>query len=486
MRHVKRLHWLAAWGVWVWLGFGLHHQLPRELGPQVIALSTAMNGVKESKPIGFVGEHDLIACRVTDANGNRQVVLTNARTGSVTGNCKMPFLSASHFDWRRDAWSLASDDVLRDTLQFGTLLGEESNENDPFYGVYALDVLADKRRRLSTRPASRMSLHPTKPWVAIVDGERGSIPDRVIVADYRTAELLFELKLSISSPIQDRPFFITGTDSIVVPRFFRFENNSTNGRMEMQRWKIARPGVLEDSLHSASWPSHTSLLASSNGRLAFPGCFSSRSPDAEWFDVFDFNEGRNLSSAPTNERPTPSTAGNSRWTDSRPVGIAPSGRNVLTRGYAIPLPPPAVGKNKPWEGLHEAGTGRTLWQASAAETVVDSRADDSFLVHEVWHEFWKQWIPNFKFETATRRSLETGETMYRMPMSIRFDPRDVNADRSLVLLADGSVHTWPLEVNWILLAVCQGILATPLIFLWAILRWRRRRAARQRPIEVAA
>src|SRR5688572_11675447 len=35
MSHLKRVLWLAAWSVWLWLGFGLYRELPRDLGPVV-------------------------------------------------------------------------------------------------------------------------------------------------------------------------------------------------------------------------------------------------------------------------------------------------------------------------------------------------------------------------------------------------------------------------------------------------------------------
>src|SRR5215216_5328261 len=38
MIYFKRFLWLAAWSVWVWLGFGLYRELPRDLGPVVYRL----------------------------------------------------------------------------------------------------------------------------------------------------------------------------------------------------------------------------------------------------------------------------------------------------------------------------------------------------------------------------------------------------------------------------------------------------------------
>src|SRR6476660_10364094 len=38
---IKRICWITAWGVWLWLGFGLYRELPRDLGRVVCKLPTA-------------------------------------------------------------------------------------------------------------------------------------------------------------------------------------------------------------------------------------------------------------------------------------------------------------------------------------------------------------------------------------------------------------------------------------------------------------
>lgn len=35
---LSRTAWLALWGIWLWLGFGLYRELPRDLGPKVCSL----------------------------------------------------------------------------------------------------------------------------------------------------------------------------------------------------------------------------------------------------------------------------------------------------------------------------------------------------------------------------------------------------------------------------------------------------------------
>jgi hypothetical protein len=49
-----------------------------------------------------------------------------------------------------------------------------------------------------------------------------------------------------------------------------------------------------------------------------------------------------------------------------------------------------------------------------------------------------------------------------------------SADGTLVAGNQGAIYHAP-PVNWPILALCQTILALPLIMLWAVLRWRRQR-----------
>src|SRR5688572_27522565 len=57
MIHVKRFLWLFAWRVWLWLGFGLYRELPRELGPVVSRIPIG----KGHESLGFIGGSDAVA-----------------------------------------------------------------------------------------------------------------------------------------------------------------------------------------------------------------------------------------------------------------------------------------------------------------------------------------------------------------------------------------------------------------------------------------
>jgi hypothetical protein len=160
--------------------------------------------------------------------------------------------------------------------------------------------------------------------------------------------------------------------------------------------------------------------------------------------------------------------------------IAPQGNAVL-RYMNEEFVPPAnrrVGATGPTLALYELGDGRILWQQGLYEITTESNGPDGFLVKEEWHKLWEAWLPNLKYETLARRSLDDASLLYRTSAKIAVDPRNYNAARTLVVMSDGAVHRLPLQTNWPLFALCQTILALPLILLWAMLRWRRNRRLR--------
>jgi len=241
--------------------------------------------------------------------------------------------------------------------------------------------------------------------------------------------------------------------------------------------------LLEETLNLPRVPPIQEVSISLTGRMMFPAYPIESEPDAEWMDVYDFRERKFLSTAPRPRKKSDDWIDDVEYSAGG-IALSPSGRSALkyktvnVRAFAVRTS--TVRRSS--GGLFEVGTGRTIWKASAAEYVEKADAD-SFEVNENWDELWKNRFPNFKYQTRSRRSLETGRVLYRMESSIHFEPRNINAARTLLLLADGSVHHWPLQIDWKALAICQAILALPLVLLWGALRWRRRRAARRQPAE---
>ena len=158
----------------------------------------------------------------------------------------------------------------------------------------------------------------------------------------------------------------------------------------------------------------------------------------------------------------------------------PSGRNVLRGGpeWILPPDPDLVLHGIAPGTLSDLDTGAILWQAGPLEELDGQLGGDAFLVRERWHRLWERWFPGFKYETRACRSLETGELRFRLDPDTDFDPRRCNLDRTVIVMPDGAIHPYTLEPNLPLLAICQSILALPLVMLRAVLRWRRKRRLR--------
>jgi hypothetical protein len=101
----------------------------------------------------------------------------------------------------------------------------------------------------------------------------------------------------------------------------------------------------------------------------------------------------------------------------------------------------------------------------------------SFQVTELWDDGLRYRLPRLSFTTtAFRRNLDGSLIVRTTSPNI---PRRLhwNSSRTLAVSDDGKVYQFPCPVNYRLLAVCQAILAAPIILTWAVLRWRRCRKA---------
>jgi hypothetical protein len=76
MKRLRRCCWLAAWCVWVWLGFRLHHELPRNLGPMICQIPLEKGWWVE----GFLDEQLQIV--VHDNHNPSRHAVFDAKTGA--------------------------------------------------------------------------------------------------------------------------------------------------------------------------------------------------------------------------------------------------------------------------------------------------------------------------------------------------------------------------------------------------------------------
>jgi hypothetical protein len=119
--------------------------------------------------------------------------------------------------------------------------------------------------------------------------------------------------------------------------------------------------------------------------------------------------------------------------------------------------------------------GTPIWTPTSVESMRIVESNEQFMVKESWHRLWQRWLPDWKLETSAFRKLDDGTLLSRMKEGDLPWPSHVNCAGTLVLASDGTIREMPPRVNWPLLALCQAILALPLVLLWAVLRWRRRR-----------
>jgi hypothetical protein len=458
MIHLKRLFWLAAWGVWVWLGFGLAHQLPRPLGPAACKLPISSQSNEGRAILGFVGASDTIAVWMPRTSGERtrRIKLLDGLNGNEHGERIWPNSISDYRDG-----PLSSDYDASKWLNRGVMVGVDSKTR-----LHCLDLLDGEWRRLTERHTAIAGCHPEKTWFAIVEGASMEQAESVTVIDWGSGKELFRRPIPENAKISDRPFFLPSRNAVVVPLLFPPGHGEKKRKGKLEVWKLDDPPVLEEAVEGpASIEGSLKFSVSPKGRLFWD-------TQIYWADaygisdVYDFNERRFYSSLSKEERRPDGKRG---WSFSiARQTISPNG-NALFR----------YSSGKGLATIYEIETARILWQAGPHETAVDESSQEGLIVEERWHELWKRWFPNSKFETVAWRDIDSGEVVCRTPAKTVIDPRNCNISRTLFVAADGNVYRLPLPINWPLLAVCQAVLASPLVLLWSLLWWRRRRAAQR-------
>src|SRR5688500_17339830 len=86
MNRFRRACWTAARGVWLWLGFGLHQELPRDLGPPIVARPLKDANLQVVTPVGFIGDTNrfVVVYRVGEhLRSFTEIRVYNGETGEV-------------------------------------------------------------------------------------------------------------------------------------------------------------------------------------------------------------------------------------------------------------------------------------------------------------------------------------------------------------------------------------------------------------------
>jgi hypothetical protein len=241
----------------------------------------------------------------------------------------------------------------------------------------------------------------------------------------------------------------------------RDRNEQVRGRGEL--WELGRPAKQVGELTMPFIGRNPS--ASRSGRVLFHGEIGDDS-----VDLVDAFAGRIIYSHPSHEKrgPAPFTKGGPTPTVIKvvsPPRLSQSGRSLLTSDPAT---------------IWDFETSAPRWRGSNAWSVFYRGDDESFWVSEgvAWPlSIWGG--STQRYATASRRDFESGRTLCRCWATDMRGANWVSSDGQLAIKPDGTVHNLPYLINWPLLALCQGVLAIPLVLFWLALFWRRKRHLRR-------
>jgi hypothetical protein len=320
-------------------------------------------------------------------------------------------------------------------------------------GAFRLDLHTGRWHRLTDFSVERGSVHRIRPWVLLTERKSGArTVARVVVIDWRSGKEVFSRKIPQHAHVVGFRAFFSGDDRVVIP-LQQWQEPKKQG---VEVWRIDDPPVLEMTLNDAPIGLFPMFAAS---RVTFSQPYGTHT-----VDVLDLDDGRFVfSNMPRDQRPPQPNQAPGGW---RPPVLSPSGKRVLGGD------PPTI-----WD----VDSGRELWRASAASMVGAElrrgHTNEVLSVFEHWDVLWREWLTNIKYRTYAVRDLETGRLIHRVdwPTNTVIQPSFWNAAGTLAVSNDFGVYRLPLPVNWVLLALCQAILAMPLLILWIVFRWRRKR-----------
>jgi hypothetical protein len=425
---MKRLRvglWLAAWSVWLWLGFGLYRELPRCLGPTVSRLP--LQGGENV--FGFLGGSEQIV--LSPESGDPQFQTFDARTGEKIRDFTFP-----------GGWRVSPERHIR---THGIVLGYGDSQGSN-KGLHVINLHTGVTTTLSDKKVFNVAIHPKRPWIAFRESAPANDnPRSLVVVDWTTGvELFVRMPHPDRLPIR-RPAFLGDSSRLAVPTAPVPPGSIGQRSTELEIWRIETPCRLEKLVRL---PSVGELLPSNSERIALRiGMKESH------VEVFDLDSGRRLFSTPVAFGDGPFD-GNAR--------LSSSGRGIMSGE------PPS---------LWSVDDGVLRWSQDQSTKFHRKIFDDAFAVTEIWDQPWAR-SRLAGWNTVAVRELDDGRLRFRCWAQDASVSTYQSAEGRLGLAHQRDVHQLPLSINYRLLALCQTILALPLILVWALLKWRRKRKAR--------
>jgi len=437
VRRLRLLCWLLAWACWAWLGARLYVELPRDFGPAVSVPATRLN----EGLWGFVAGRDVVlSCEGNYIAGHYRS--WDARTGQLLhdwcGSTMGSFLSMKH------------------GVVIGVKIEEPLREESDLQ--WSIFNLVTGRKVPFFQPVRFLNFHPVKPLAAGL-AERPDNALTLVVVDLHTGMPIegWGHVFRFQSNEQIRALRWAGDSSEVIllaetrERTPNASPNDWESHVRLERWNasgrtrsIELPRTFTDIERVAD-----------DGRILL----SARMPTLDDFAVVDSSTGQLLADVAD-------ISGLNGKSPSRRVNVP-----VLSADGRILCTPDGV----VWDIDHR----RAIWIARDAFQAVEeaSAETNTMFVTEHWDQLLGGWNALAPLRTQAVRDLGTGALQYRL---WRWAPTfpSPSSDGRLAVVGFVGVHQLPPQVNLPLFAFCQVVLATPLVMLWCILRWRRNRRAK--------
>jgi hypothetical protein len=429
-RWLPRSLWLLAWAFWVWLGFGLYRELPRRASDP---LPVSLSGPSEILLDSIRGE-DLLVTLQESHDLVRLYRLIDARTGRLVQQVTGPWFNG----------------LIEPIHHHGVVVGFDGDRPraDAKATPYvAVDLRTGAQRELDADTTNILDIHRRQPWVLARTGRGGQT--RLTVFDFRDGVRVGEWH----APAPPNGFgekllaayFLEAVDELLI----HLERDKGGDGPPEQRLVRSTIEVTKPRVLRADKADHAFVTKPvANGRCTW----ETVEGDQGVFAVIDARDGATLFS----QSSSPLLREFPLWR------LSGQGESLL-----ILL-----------RYLDTVLEGRTLWsQAPVGESALFSRFPNCFCVEEEWPQRFGCAVFPVLLRTVAFREMESGALLFRT-----LEGKDAkmgwSSDARFCWDSNGVVYRLPLVVNYSLLAICQSLLALPLIMLWAILRWRRKRRLR--------
>ena len=456
MKWIKRGLWLAAWGVWVWCGYGLHRELPRDVGRLLCRLPL----LESEKAEGFVADLDAVVCLTEGVHGDELHVRV---LDALTGSLRLNYLPETLGDRFPVSYFIS--------FRHGFLVWNHSREIGHAQ-CRALDLRTGAVANLGAALDGWAGVAEQRPWLLSyafssrcqVSSDELRLPrtsisaevelDRVEVVDLRSGMSVFSRARPALTDqlleVSDGPFFTADSSMVAIPAVHRGSANPTVADLQLEFYAIddpSRPKVILGGVTAdGTW------CTSMTGRIVCRRAGDHEGP----LLVFEIATGRLIS-----EIPSTCPKDNEPGRDIGVLSMAPDGSSVLDiKGRRI------------WS----VDSQRPIWHQVTEGAIDVAARTDLFVTEESLLELLDQFIDKGNFHV--RRRMPDGQTLFRTSEPIAIERSGTNAAQSMSVSQDGIVRSFPPRINYPLLALCQTILALPLIMLWATLRWRWKRRMR--------